>query len=192
MLIVQNAYGGQSERQLAVTRKRHSAFALKHGYAYRIFHEGAPAGWHPAWSKIPAWIRALESTKRNVLAVDTDGIVIGDEPLHEALGEFDLAMVKVHMGPYWWFNTGVVFIRNNPEVKAFLSTVFEAGPVESAETTAEQARINIMLRTSRLRVLALDNRYNCYSRTPCSDPIIKAFHGEPHDAVLAKLIAEAA
>lgn len=166
------------------------AYARRHGYGYHLNEDVPPPGRDGYWAKLPGIIKACSFGVVNgwdtILYLDGDTIPVHDSPLHEVLVG-DIGMVQAGIGQEKkWFNTGVIFAKVGEKTAQFFQDCLDKGPVNGE--AGDQERINLELKTTRLAVQILDNRYNAYAFAPSQSPVIRGFHGEVDKKNTARLM----
>lgn len=162
-------------------------FALKYGYAYRLYEDAPPPGRDGYWAKLPGIIDSLQNAREGetILYLDGDTIPVRDESLDVLTG--DIGMVQAgNADEKKWFNTGVIFAKAGAKTARFFKDCLDKGPVNGE--AGDQERINLELKTSSVAVQILDNRYNAYAFAPSQTPVIRGFHGEVDKSNAARLM----
>ena len=143
---------------------------------------GEKATQHPGWEKI-AWLNEfLPTIEDNSLVVytDCDSIFI-DGDLTMALDpNCELGMVKLRGGldgieVLNWFNTGVIFLINTPNVRNFLIQIWNMSEMNEEIALKKVLKSN----TFGSKICNLDPKWNCWANNEklVSTPFIKTFHG---------------
>lgn len=182
MILLQHGVGNCAEL-LRVSRKRHQEYCDKFGIQFVQDFEVRHPERLPYWEKIPL-IQSYLDTTDVLLWVDADALIVQDVDLSRIL-TCDLAMAKARKHGREWFNTGVMFIRNTPEMFALLSDAWDRWPNDVAyneHPKHDEKAINDACSERGITVQVLDAKYNSWKNNAVNNPVIKAWHGEPDDA----------
>jgi hypothetical protein len=183
-VLIQQASGFHAP-MLELVASRHAAYCARHGITYWPVLGEAQFSRTPHWNKVVLIRHALDMGFDTVAWLDADTLIVRDEE------DFRTA-IHPHGGPialarhppggdgllleHW--NTGVMFLRNTPQVREFFRAVWELGPF-GENPTYEQARINDLLQQFPTLVQRLDDRWNSTEGVnEAPNPIIKAWHGQ--------------
>lgn len=158
----------------------HRAYAERHRIEYLRYDGPVAAGWPGFWDQI-ALLRALFGAgARRIYWLDADALLVGDDDLREALGDYDVAMCR-HPGPPEHWNIGVSLWANSTPMRHLLRAALERGP--GAWPWYQQAIVNELLagECAGLQVGRLDDRWNATvvlgHLATVADPVIVAWHG---------------
>jgi hypothetical protein len=183
-VLIQQASGLHAP-MLELVASRHAGYCVRHGITYWPVLGAVQFSRTPHWNKIVLIRHALDMGFDTVAWLDADTLIVRDEEdfrtaLHPDDGPIAVARhpgggdARLH--EHW--NTGVMFLRNTPEVREFFRAVWELGPL-GEKPTYEQARINDLLAQFPGLVQRLDDRWNSTERVnEAPEPVIKAWHGQ--------------
>jgi hypothetical protein len=105
----------------------HKRYANKHGYEYQVVSRpyATTIGVECCWLKLTLMLQALENGYDTVLFVDADAYIQTHAPKLEGvfLPNKYLYLAKSYSGRY---NSGVILIKNNPDVCLLLSKIIAA------------------------------------------------------------------
>ena len=187
--ITQN-YTGTHSQLFDLTNISTQTFASKNGYNYITSNinrcTGVKATQHPGWEKI-AWLNQFLPTIEDnslVIYADCDSIFLTGD-LSTALDpNYDLGMVKLRGGLGGaqilnWFNTGVMIMRNIPNVRSFFINIWNMNEMNEEIAIKKYLKNNANSIGNSKSIYSLDPKWNCWANNEkfVASPCIKSFHG---------------
>jgi hypothetical protein len=168
---------------LELTAGRHADYCGRHRITYWPVFGDVQFSRTPHWNKIALIQQALALGFETVAWLDADTMILQEqEDIRNALnGGPPLALARHPMAgidgkPGHW-NSGVMIMRNTPQIREFFDIVWDEGPVIN-HWWKDQARILDVLQRFPQLVQQLDDRWNStVGINDAPDPIIKAWHG---------------
>lgn len=187
-ILIQHA-SGPITPMLEMTVGRHADYCAKHDITYWPVFGDVQFSRTPHWNKIVLIQQALAIGFDIVAWIDADTMIVDFEPdIRTALNSGPpLAMARhpltgMDENPGHW-NSGVMIMRNTPELRRFFQQVWDEGPVLN-HRWKDQARILDVLKRHPELVQLLDDRWNSTVEVnEAPDPIIKAWHGFGPNAI---------
>lgn len=190
MIILQHGVGECAEL-LRISRKRHQEFCDQFKIQYiQDFERRCPERL-PHWEKLLLVQQYLPQTDI-LLWLDADALVLQDVDLSRVL-TCDIAMSKAQMrnkygaplGLEFW-NSGVIFFRNCPTIETLLKNAWSRWPNDvplHQHPKNDELALNLACAELGITVQPLEAKYNSWKNNAVDNPVIKAWHGEPEDAV---------
>ena len=186
-IITQN-YTGTHDQIFDLTNNSNRNFASKNGFEYISDNKtrciGIKSTQHPGWEKI-AWLNEFLPTIEDgslVVYADCDSIFLNGDLTTALDSNYEIGMVKLRGGLGGkeilnWFNSGVIILKNTPDVRTFLLNIWNMNEMN------EEIAIKKDLKVSKFNIFSLDPKWNSWSNNEklVSSPSIKTFHGMKYD-----------
>lgn len=197
-ILIQNAVGECAEL-LRLSAPLHQAYCDRHGIELRQSYHNLAHGRSHMWDKVVLLLELLSELADGVIVfwIDADALIVGSENIAHGLPDgFDIAMFRMGPGPKGRnrLNTGVMILRNGPELRRLLKDAFDLGNCDGPldEYTCDEPRINERLEsgTYALKIHVLDVKYNSFCPYLCDEPLVRAWHGEKKRAVAMRMREE--
>jgi hypothetical protein len=169
------------------------AFALKNGFEYITDNTKRCPERQVWWEKI-AWLQTLLSTLEDgtlVVWEDCDAINIGGDLKTALHPGYEYGSVHLRGGLNSseirdWYNSGVIFMLNTPDVRAFLKRVWDRNdPTDETSINKELASLKNTIGNSK-SVCSLSVEWNSWRNNEhlTSTPFIKSWHGMKYEEKL--------
>jgi hypothetical protein len=168
---------------LQLTRSRHAAYSAQLGVEYHALIDPGDEGGRAHWVKYALLRQLLEQGVEMVAWLEPDTLVTDITRDWRATLAGLAALRLVHQPPFrdqpGGWDPGVMFLRNTPEVRAWLTAVLEAGPLPGTGSR-DQPRVHAMLQQHYDWCAPLENTWNCLPEHYRSDAIIRSWHEYEH------------
>ena len=171
---------GSYEPMMELTKERNEAYCKKHNFDYWhiVGTEGLKAGdiYAGCWTKIELIQRALEKGYEYIVWLDPDALIKDmDTDLRDGcINGIGACWHRIPQLNHW--NVGVLYVKNTPEVKAFIDEWLSAYPGPRSGWN-EQGVFNKMGMRSKV-VQTISDRWNAtlnYTFVP--DAVVLGYHG---------------
>ena len=171
---------GEQESLLELTRAYHGAYAKAHNMDYFYRFGAQQERRHPYWDKIAILKEVLQQTHYEyVVWLDADTLIVDPkQDLRKALpGDKWLGLVTHGNPPY--FNSGVLYLRNTVQCRAFFEAIWQTWPVDNAwEDNAALIQVLEHAPDQWAGVVTLDDAWNSTHKVNESpQPIVEGWHG---------------
>lgn len=185
-------YPGDYRPCIELTRERNQAYCDRHGFDLEIVigtlseqYSNVNMG---AWVKVEMIDKALKTGYEYVVWLDADALIKDmDTDLRDAcpngIGACWMRIPQLH---HW--NTGVLYVRNSPEVRAFFSEWLSNFPGD--KQWREQGIFNKLAMQSKV-VQTISDKWNAtinYSMVP--DAVVLGYHGNGDAAYRYRMMKE--
>ena len=171
---------GSYEPMMELTKERNEAYCKKHNFDYWhiVGTEGLKTGdiYAGCWTKIELIQRALEQGYEYIVWLDPDALIKDmDTDLRDGcINGIGACWHRIPQLNHW--NVGVLYVKNTPEVKAFIDEWLSAYPGPRSGWN-EQGVFNEMGMKSKV-VQTISDRWNAtlnYTFVP--DAVVLGYHG---------------
>ena len=194
-VLIQFAEGALHLSILEMVRARHEEYVRRHALDFWSIEAPGPVMTDYGWLRWQYLQDAFRAGYTHAMLLETDTMIIDlDTDLREATRARPLAMRygKVPGGEPDHYQTGIIYIRNDAEARAFLAAIMALCPPNTiAEETevwwlrryCQQTDANRLLHTPQWASLAtrLDARWNCLhdavGNPEVPNPIVGGWHG---------------
>lgn len=171
------------------------AFATRNGLEYITDNTRRHPNRVAGWEKI-SWLLALLPTLEEgtlVVYEDCDSINNSGDITKGLSSNSDFGMIQIRQGFGRnelgdWYNDGVIFMINSPELRSFLSKVMTL-PDENDEAAVLKVLKSTDYTVNGKRIHSMDPSWNCWNNNEhlCNEINIKSFHGLSYEHKLQQI-----
>jgi len=198
--ILLQSSSGPCHRLHSISSPAASQHAMANDYSYMSFMGrfpgGVPENRSPHWDKISIILWAIDAGYDNVIWLDVDTLVVGTEPLANAIVSGKIGMCRNNntgwYGIYdgWHYNSGAMYIgmteASRPRMREFFRLVMALGPRKQPNGTLWQDQAAILTLSSMEEfsevIACIDDKWNSNVLVnPVDDPIVRGWHGAQVD-----------
>jgi hypothetical protein len=196
--IITQHYTVEQKPIFDLVNQKNLLYSVKNGFDYILNSSRRYPEKAFYWEKI-AWINELLSTTPDnslIVYEDIDSINIGGDLVNALPSGYDMGMVQLRGGlggtqKQKWFNSGVIIMKNKPEVRKFWVDVFNTNTPEDEigiHQVLQNVNGNYEYSTGK-QLYSLDIEYNVWSNNLnlCKEIYIRTFHGMAIDSKISQI-----